>query len=532
MHQGNIEAALIDTIKRRSNVEVERGTVPTRIAVDDSKLHNPDAYAVTIDLRRVTKDELEASAWPVNAHSVQDDGTVKTERGFIDATAVASDGSDTIPTIAGEPGSTETVHAKYVIGADGAHSWVRRQLGFSMEGASHNAQWGVIDAILDTDFPDFKKHCTILSPAGTVLSVPRENNLTRLYIQLPGSDQDITPVKGIGTGGLIMESAAKILSPYRLKYSYCDWWTVYKVGQRVSDHFEYHRRIFLGGDAVHTHTPKGGQGMNVSMQDAYNLGWKLGGVLKKQLHPSILSTYESERRPIAQLLIDIDTVLAGNLSKKDRLTTLDVNTVYDKLRDFNSGANICYEPSAIVAQKATTTPLTNIPLGMRMPPYPIFNLASALPRDLQSLFRSNGQWRLLIFGGDVTTELQLARVNKLGAALKPLLTKYRSLEPGKPFLVPLLLIWASLERMELHDFHEVFCPLDEKTGHDYDRIFVDPPARRDSRRPESAHVAFDVSVGKGCMLLVRPDQCVSWIGELDDVVKLDRFLGNIFVSAN
>ncbi|KAI1374557.1 FAD binding domain-containing protein [Hypoxylon crocopeplum] len=526
IHQGNVEAALIDAAKRRSSIEVERGVVPTRIAVDDSKIDDHTAYAVTVDLRRVQKEEL--TTWAVNAHSVKD-GVVKTERGHIDATVVPNDGSDTIPTISGEPGSTETVHAKYVIGADGAHSWVRRQLGLHMEGASHNAQWGVIDVVLNTDFPDLQKHCTILSPVGTVLSVPRENGLTRLYIQLPGSDQDVSPVSGIATAQHMMESAAKIIAPYRLSYSYCDWWTVYKVGQRVANHFHYGQRVFLGGDAVHTHTPKGGQGMNVSMQDAYNLGWKLAGVLKNQLDPAILSTYETERRPIAQLLIDIDRMLAGNLSKKDRTTTLGVNEVYDKLRQFNSGANICYEPSAIVATQPPV-PVTNLPLGMRMPPYPIFNLASALPVDLQGLFRSNGQWRLLVFGGDVTNETQLSRVNKLGAALSPLLGKFRPLKSGVPFLVPLLLIWAGCEQMELSAFHDIFSRLEDDSNFEYNRIFADPPATKKSGRAESAHVAFDVSVGKGCMILVRPDQCISWVGELDGVAALEEFLGGIFLS--
>jgi phenol 2-monooxygenase len=527
MHQGNIEAALIDAIKQRSGVEVERGVIPTRISTDDSKMQDHTAHAITVDVQCVTKDNL--VAWAVNAHSMHN-GVPKPERGYIDAVSVPGDGSDTVPKISGEPGSSETIHAKYVMGADGAHSWVRRQLGFQMEGASHNAQWGVIDVVLDTDFPDFRKHCTILSPHGTMLSVSRENNLTRLYIQLPGSDQDSSPVTGIESAQKMMESAAKILAPYRVSYSYCDWSTVYKVGQRVSNHFEYGQRIFLGGDAVHTHTPKGGQGMNVSMQDSYNLGWKLAGVAKGQLHPSVLSTYETERRPIAQLLIEIDTVLAGNLSKKDQVNMMDVNAAYDKLREFNSGANICYPPSAIVADKSPA-PATSMPLGMRVPPFPIYNVASALPADLQGLCPSDGLWRLIAFGGDVTAPSQLARVNALGSSLKSLLPKYRSLKSGKPFMVPLLLNWTRSDQMELDSFHATWYPHDERDGYDYSRIYADPPAsKKTPGRTESAHVAFDVSVGKGCMILVRPDQCISWIGEIDEVEKLEEHLGKIFLA--
>src|SRR6185437_14901813 len=58
-------------------------------------------------------------------------------------------------------------------------------------------------------------------------------------------------------------------------------------------------RVFLTGDAAHTHSPKGGQGMNVSIQDTYNLTWKLGSVITRVAHPCILDTFEPERRPVA-----------------------------------------------------------------------------------------------------------------------------------------------------------------------------------------------------------------------------------------
>lgn len=70
--------------------------------------------------------------------------------------------------------------------------------------------------------------------------------------------------------------------------------------------FSVQNRVFLAGDAVHTHSPKAGQGMNISMQDCYNLGWKLGLVIKGVAQPSILNTYQSERRRVAQDLIAFD----------------------------------------------------------------------------------------------------------------------------------------------------------------------------------------------------------------------------------
>ena len=135
---------------------------------------------------------------------------------------------------------------------------------------------GVLDVIPITDFPDIRMRCAIHSPnSGSLMVIPRENKLVRLYIQLTTTDKlggakvdrsKINPE-------VILASAQRIIHPYKLTYRYCDWWTAYQIGQRVGDNFSLRERVFLAGDAVHTHSPKAGQGMNVSMQDTYNLGW-------------------------------------------------------------------------------------------------------------------------------------------------------------------------------------------------------------------------------------------------------------------
>lgn len=65
-----------------------------------------------------------------------------------------------------------------------------------------------------------------------------------------------------------MQAASKILRPYKLEYKHCQWWTAYGIGQRLGSRFSASNRVFLAGDAVHTHSPKAGQGMNVSMHDS------------------------------------------------------------------------------------------------------------------------------------------------------------------------------------------------------------------------------------------------------------------------
>src|SRR5206468_12682599 len=77
---------------------------------------------------------------------------------------------------------------------------------------------------------------------------------------------------------------------------------------------DVHPRVFIAGDACHTHSPKAGQGMNVSMQDGFNLGWKLAAVLRDRAAPELLRTYSDERRAVAQELIDFDRELAAMFS--------------------------------------------------------------------------------------------------------------------------------------------------------------------------------------------------------------------------
>ena len=101
-----------------------------------------------------------------------------------------------------------------------------------------------------------------------MMVIPRENKLVRFYIQLLETGENSGKIdRSTINPDLILKAAQKIIAPYKLDFHYIDWLTGYQIGQRVSDRFTFGDRIFLVGDAVHTHSPKAGQGMNVSMQD-------------------------------------------------------------------------------------------------------------------------------------------------------------------------------------------------------------------------------------------------------------------------
>lgn len=188
-----------------------------------------------------------------------------------------------------------------------------------MQGETTDFIWGVIDMVPITDFPDIRSRCAIHSKdSGSMMVIPRENDLCRLYIQLKevareddGNDGNGTKAKGRIdrskiTPESIVKQAKEIIQPFNLDVTDISWFTGYQIGQRVATGFQRNNRVFISGDACHTHSPKAGQGMNVSMQDTYNLGFKLALVCKGLAKLDILQTYQLERKKVAHDLIEFD----------------------------------------------------------------------------------------------------------------------------------------------------------------------------------------------------------------------------------
>ena len=325
----------------------------------------PDEYPIQVRLRHLTEKEAtpQQSATSANGQGISD--------GIFRSNLAADDTEELIANsahLSSKAGKEEVVKAKYLLGADGAHSWVRNQLGFKLKGDSTDYIWGVLDIIPITDFPDIRMRCAIHSESdGSVMVIPRENKLVRLYIQLTVTNAEAANGTKGGqkfdrstiTPETVIASAQRIMRPYKITYKYLDWWTAYQIGQRVGDSFTLKERVFLAGDAVHTHSPKAGQGMNVSMQDAYNLGWKVAGAVKGLWGKEVLRTYQSERRRIAQDLIDFDhrfsRLFSGRPAKdvmdEEGISMSEFKTAFEKGNMFASGIAVDYGASAIVAKE-------------------------------------------------------------------------------------------------------------------------------------------------------------------------------------
>jgi 2-polyprenyl-6-methoxyphenol hydroxylase-like FAD-dependent oxidoreductase len=147
--------------------------------------------------------------------------------------------------------------------------------------------------------------------------------LVRLYIELEKLNENERVSSLHVTPDRLIAAAQRILRPYTLEVKEIAWWSVYEIGQRLCDKYDDLPeksaqdgvpRVFIAGDACHTHSPKAGQGMNVSMQDAFNLGWKLAAVLRGRCSPAVLRTYSVERQSVAKELIDFDRKWASMFS--------------------------------------------------------------------------------------------------------------------------------------------------------------------------------------------------------------------------
>lgn len=167
------------------------------------------------------------------------------------------------------PGEKEHIRAKYVVGCDGARSLVRRSLGLEMKGDFANQAWGVLDALVVTDFPDVRLKTVIHSAEeGSIIIIPREGGyLARYYIELDKLKQDERVSSRNITAEVVIERAQRIFKPFNFEVRQVSYWSVYEVGQRLTDHFDdvprserasRNPRVFIAGDACHTHSAKAG----------------------------------------------------------------------------------------------------------------------------------------------------------------------------------------------------------------------------------------------------------------------------------
>jgi phenol 2-monooxygenase len=436
-------------------------------------------------------------------------------------------------------GQTETIRARYVVGCDGARSTVRTSIGRELHGESANHAWGVMDVLAITDFPDIRCKSLIQSDReGSIIIIPREGGyLVRLYVELTNLEIGERVASRNFTLEELIAKAQRIFCPYKLEVKEVPWWSVYEIGQRLTDKFDDVRgeeiatrtpSVFIAGDACHTHSPKAGQGMNVSMQDALNLGWKIVSVLRKRCPSSLLHSYSAERQAVAKELIDFDrewsALLATTHGEGGAADPAKTQSYFVRHGRYTAGTATHYGPSILTGKGTYQHLAEGFVIGKRFHSAPVIRLADAKPVHLGHVVRADGRFRIFAFAGagspatssstirhlcDFLAESQESPVRKYtgrGEDIDAVIDVRAVFQQAHRDLaietMPTLLL-PQKGRYALHDYEKMFC-VDIEGGND---IFAMRNVDRET----------------GCMVIVRPDQYVAHVLPLDGHKQLTAF---------
>jgi 2-polyprenyl-6-methoxyphenol hydroxylase-like FAD-dependent oxidoreductase len=217
----------------------------------------------------------------------------------VELTGFEQDGDGVTATLS----TGEQVTADYLVGADGGRSFVRKRLGVGFEGETYETERMIIADVMADGLDGDHWH---------TWGHPTKEGKWLAMCPLPGGVfQLVAPVDAGEEPELTLETLRHLVDETtggtEVRLHDLGWISLYRPNIRMVDRFRV-GRVFLAGDAAHVHSPAGGQGLNTGIQDAYNLGWKLGSVLGGA-PDALLDTYEEERLPVAAGVLGISTRL-------------------------------------------------------------------------------------------------------------------------------------------------------------------------------------------------------------------------------
>ena len=441
----------------------------------------------------------------------------------------------------------KTVRAKYVVGCDGARSRVRDAIGAMPRGDFANHAWGVVDMLAVTDFPDIRLKAAIQSAdEGNILLIPREGGyMVRLYVDLGEIDPANREAFRLITQDQVIQTAQRVLRPYTLDVKNVVWFAVYQVGQRVTDRFDdvpaeqagfRLPRVFIAGDACHTHSAKAGQGMNVSMQDTYSLGWKLASVLKGLAKPNLLCTYTVERHAVAQQLIDFDKewskIMASPPENPEHpevggVDPAELQAYFVMSGRYTAGVATRYLPSTYLTAEAQYQALAEgFTIGMRFHSAPVVRLADAKAVQLGHAARADGAWRIYAFA-DASRERLRALMDHLARSER---SPVRRFTPQGADIDSVIDVRGIFQQghcdLEVEELPPMLLPRKGRFGLiDYEKAYTP-----DHKNGPDIFDLRGIDREQGAMVVVRPDQHVANLLPLEGYDELTAFFGQFLID--
>ena len=447
----------------------------------------------------------------------------------------------------GHEGEIETIRARYVVGCDGARSDVRKSIGLELKGDSANKAWGVMDVLAVTDFPDIRQKTLIQSDTGgTLLIIPREGGyMARIYVEMETLGEGERVRNRNITEQDLIRAAQQIFRPYDFQVKDIVWWSVYEIGQRLTDRFDNlqdgetgtgHPRIFIAGDACHTHSPKAGQGMNVSMGDSFNLGWKLASVLRGRSDASLLRSYSEERQEVARDLIAFDQEWARIISERNRdgdaADTPKFQQYFVQHGRYTAGVSVRYGPSNLTGEGQHQDLARGFEIGMRFHSAPVVRLADGKPMHLGHVVKADTRWRLFAFADAAPPDDETSRLAALGRFLEtdPASPLRRHTPQGADpdsVIDCRAVLQQGFRETDITSLPPLFHPAKGMLGlTDYEKTFCP-----DLKNGPDLYDLRDINREEGCIVIVRPDQYVAEILPLDGFDELSAYFDRILLPA-
>nr|AFM94294.1 FAD binding domain-containing protein [Volvariella volvacea] len=449
----------------------------------------------------------------------------------------------TINLINQETGKEEVVKARYLVASDGAHSMIRKSLPIQFNGIKTDLHWGIVDAVIDTDFPHRWTFGTVInSEHGGCLIIPRERDMVRLYAQLkPEPGQEFDPSKWGPEE--VLEQLNKIYAPYTMRYaSPVDWFAVLTINERVASSFTYKDRIFLAGDSCHVHSAKGAFGLNTGTMDAHNLAWKLGLLVKGVAQPSLLNTYDVERREnalravatSARYLRFVSNCSFSSIDGTDNEMSLeeahievaegeDPHVAFFKqfVKDngrFLIGLDVDYRNNAINVPVHPS--IKNIRAGYRAPD-PRVSLSRDNSSRLYNSFGRVDQFNLVVFGSNLRNPAIVPKLKQLDSYFASPNSFYQKYAPAD--------LWKVV--VVARDTPSAA----EKDIKNYPWLAANAQLVFDDQLPlgifgGDAHVIYGVDHNEGALVVVRPD---TWIGTgvpLTEAASLESYFDSFLTT--
>ncbi|MFT4726645.1 MAG: phenol 2-monooxygenase [Granulosicoccus sp.] len=434
---------------------------------------------------------------------------------------------------------SETIRARYVVGCDGARSGVRNSIGRKLVGDKADQSWGVMDVLAQTDFPDYRMKALIKSAnEGSIILIPREGgHMVRIYIEMDKlATNERVSTNSISVEKLI-DATNRVLNPYMINVKEVVWWSIYEVGHSVTDKFDdvlaenvdtQLPRVFIAGDACHTHSAKAGQGMNVSMGDTFNLGWKLIMVLQGRCHPALLHTYSAERQTIAKDLIDFDHEWSRLIGAPPEAgTSLEATPKFQRYfiehGRYTAGLSVKYAPSVLTGKADWQHLAAGFEVGTRFHSAQVIRLADAKPVQLGHTVKADARWRLFAFAGAGNPASEQSDIRKLCKFLDTSwdspLQKLSSNRLDPNAVIDVMAVFQQYHRdLDISVMPDLLMP---KVGSlqltDYEKMFCADLAAGD------IYTLRGVSRECGCILIIRPDQHVANVLPIDGFKELSAF---------